>query len=266
MRGDRRPRERATHRAHRRRPLHRSAQRPVERVPFGSARLDEAREDTHKHRSNSHTKHEHCTEPRSTEGSCHYALGWTPRGGWLLAAGDGGTVSGPLHRAAGTDVDRRAVHTAAGFLHDLLQFASGSPPANVRPALLRVLGLERPGTPGFLRTLGWFARRGGTRGPAVAAPLDARWVDNDRIEVSFLPVSLEFTQANGAWIVTGLRGVARADGASYGADALTASSGRFARAVQHSHSHLVRTRQEIPDRKRLALSRSDCTGAPGVPG
>ena len=101
-------------------------------------------------------------EVRGANGTyCRFTLGWNGRTSRVIAVGDEGTRSAPIARAPTVAVDPRAVNTAVAFLHDLLRYATGeSPetPANVRPAVLRTLGADQPGTPAHVAVCGCFNR------------------------------------------------------------------------------------------------------------
>jgi hypothetical protein len=144
------------------------------------------------------------TDPRS----CRFSLGWNGRSAWVIAAGNGGTASAPIAQGPTVAADRRAVNTAAGFLHDLLRFATGEmaePPPNVRPTVLHALGVDRPGTPAAAATLRLFHARGGFAGAALSAVLGVRTLNAEHVEVAFMPVVVELTQEPGGWVVTGVR-------------------------------------------------------------
>lgn len=139
---------------------------------------------------------------------CRFELGWTARGAWITAVGDEGTASGPILRGPSMAVDRRAVNTAVAFMNELVRFATGrsaDPPMNVRPSVLRALGVDQPGSPGAVATLRRFLARGGFTGAGPSAVLGARAIDPDHVEVTLMPLSLSLAHETGGWIVTDAR-------------------------------------------------------------
>lgn len=139
---------------------------------------------------------------------CRLSLGWSSRGGYAVAAGDNGTASAPIASSSHgpvAAVDRRAVHTALGFMHDLLAYATereSAPPPNARPSVLRSLGLHQPHAPAAVALLTRLERRGGLHGASDTAVLGARALGPSRVEVLFHTLAVELTEEQGGWVVS----------------------------------------------------------------
>ncbi len=138
-------------------------------------------------------------------GSCRFTLGASTHGGWVVAANNDDSASGPILSTIAMGVDPRAVSRAVGVLVDLASMAAGRsvrPPEHVHESVLTTMGLRRPGTVRAREMIRHWFTWGGMDGPLPVSVLGARTVSDGHVTVVFAAWTLTVERdAQGEWSV-----------------------------------------------------------------